>query len=288
MTSSSSLSSRTTAVTGATGALGSAVAAALGPAADRLVVRSPSRVPAALSGIEVRQASYGDRAACLAAFEGVDVLLLVSGAESATRREEHRDVVAAAAEAGVRHVVYTSFEAAAADAEFTLGRDHADTEEAVRASGMAWTFLRDTFYAEALPGFADEHGVIRGPAGDGRVAAVSRADVADVAVAVLRDPAAHEGVTLRLTGPEAFSVAEAAQRMTAVLGRPFSYVEETVDEAYASRRALSDRRWELDAWVSTYTAFASGVLAEVTGDVERIAGHRARTLEQALGGSRRS
>lgn len=286
MISAAASSPRTTAVTGATGALGAAMAVALGPLVDRLVVRSPSRVPAALSGIEVRQASYGDHAAALAALEGVDVLLLVSGAESATRREEHRDVVAAAAEAGVRHVVYTSFEAADADAEFTLGRDHADTEGAVRASGMAFTFLRDNFYAEVLPFFADEQGVIRGPAGDGRVAAVSRADVADVAVAVLRDPSAYEGATLRLTGPEAFSVTEAAQRMAAVLGRPFSYVEETVDEAYASRRAFSDQQWELDAWVSTYTAFASGVLAEVTGDVERVAGHPACTLEQALGGSR--
>lgn len=271
-----------TAVTGATGALGSAVATALGQAVDRLVVRSRSRVPAALAGVEVREAAYGDHAASLAAFEGVDVLLLVSGAESATRREEHRDVVAAAAEAGVGHVVYTSFEAAATDAEFTLGRDHADTEEAIRASGVAWTFLRDNFYLEAFPDFADEHGVVRGPAGEGRVAAVSRSDVADVAVAVLRDPTSYEGATLRLTGPEAFSVAEAAQRMSAVLGTPFSYVEESVDEAYASRRALSDQQWELDAWVSTYTAFASGALAEVTGDVERVAGHPARTLEEAL------
>lgn len=64
--------------------------------------------------------------------------------------------------------------------------------------------------------------------------------------------------------------------------------EETVDEAYASRRPLSDQQWELDAWVSTCTAFASGALAEVTGDVERVSGHPARTLGQALGNSWRS
>lgn len=75
-------------MTGATGALGPAVAVALDPRVDRLVVRSPSRVPAALSGTEVRQASYDDHAAYLAAFEGVDVLLLVCRGESATRREE--------------------------------------------------------------------------------------------------------------------------------------------------------------------------------------------------------
>ncbi len=91
----------------------------------------------------------------------------------------------------MRHVVYTSFAGAAADATFTLGRDHFDTEQAIREAGLTHTFLRDNFYLDVLPWFADEEGVIRGPAGEGRVAAVARADVADVAAAVLRDPAAH-------------------------------------------------------------------------------------------------
>ena len=106
---------------------------------------------------------------------------------------------------------------------------------------MAWTLLRDSFYADFFPLFADEHGVVRGPAGEGRVSAVARADVAEVAVAVLREPERHTGETLTLTGPEAFSVREACARMSTVLGRPYAYVEETVEEAYASRR-----RWSTD------------------------------------------
>nr|MCW2727756.1 hypothetical protein [Aeromicrobium sp.] len=136
-----------------------------------------------------------------------------------------------------------------------------------------------------LPYFADENGVIRGPADDGRVAAVARADVADAAVAVLRDPAPHAGSTYTLTGPEALTLTEVAARAGAVLGRELRFEDETVEEAYASRKAAYGAEdWQLDAWVSTYTAIADGSCAEVTDDVRRLTGHPARTIEEALAG----
>ncbi|MBR7742413.1 SDR family oxidoreductase [Phycicoccus sp. BSK3Z-2] len=272
----------TIAITGSTGALGGAVARRVADLAPRLVVRDAGRAPT-LEDSHVVVASYGDEQASVRALEGVDVLLMVSGSESADRREQHRTFVRAAATAGVSHVVYTSFAGASPDATFTLGRDHADTEEAVRTSGMAWTLLRDDFYAEVVPLFADAEGVIRGPAGSGRVALVGRLDVADVAAAVLRDPAAHRDVAYDLTGPEAVTLDEAARRAGAVLGRDLRYEEETVEEAYASRAAEYDvPQWQLDAWVSTYTAIADGSVARVSGDVERVLGRPARTLEDAL------
>ena len=254
----------------------------LGPAVGRLVVRDASRAPRVEGDPEVVEASYGDLDASRRALEGVDVLFMVSAAESEVRRTEHRTFIEAAAQAGVGQIVYTSFAGAAADAIFTLGRDHHDAEQAIRSSGMAFTFLRDSFYSDFFPLFADEEGVVRGPAGEGTVAAVARADVADVAVAVLSDPVAYAGQTRTLTGPEAFSVREACARMTVALGRPYSYVEETVEEAYASRQRWSTAPWQLDAWVSTYLAIGSGRLAEVSPDVEEITGHAPRTLEQAL------
>ena len=135
-----------------------------------------------------------------------------------------------------------------------------------------------------LPYFADASGVIRGPAGRGRVAAVARADVADVAAAVLRAPEAHADVTYELTGPEALTMAEVAARAGAAVGRDLRYEEETVEEAYASRRAAypDAADFQLDAWVSTYTAIADGSVATVTGDVEKVTGRPARTLEDAL------
>ena len=269
------------AITGSTGHIGGLVAPALADLSPRLVVRDPARAPDL--GLEVRVASYADREASLAALDGVEVLLMVSAGEAQDRRDQHRAFISAAAESGVRHIVYTSFAGAAADATFTLGRDHHDAEQAIRESGMTFTFLRDNFYADLLPFFADETGVIRGPAGTGRVAAVARRDVADVAATVLRDPAAHTDATYVLTGPEAVTLAEVAERAGPVLGKELRYEEESVEGAYASRREAYDAEdWQLDAWVSTYTAIKDGSVAEVTGDVERVSGHPARTLEQAL------
>lgn len=269
------------AITGATGHVGGRVARLLGGDLDRVVVRDAARAPS-IGRATVRIAEYRDAPAMRAALDGVDVLLLVSAAEARSRLDEHRSAVLAAAEAGVRHVVYTSFDGAAPDATFTLGRDHWHTEQAIRDSGMAWTFLRDSFYSDFFPLFADEEGVIRGPAGTGRVAAVARDDVADAATGVLRDPDAHAGATYRLTGPEAFSFPEAAERMSQVIGRRFRYVDQTLAEAYASRRAFTTEQWQLDAWVSTYTAIATNGLARVSTDVERLTGHPARTIEAAL------
>ena len=275
----------TIAVTGSTGALGGLVARALAGSDFRidlrLLVRDPARAPDV--DCDVRACTYADEAAALAALTGVETLFMVSAAEAPDRREQHRTFIRAASRAGVRHLVYTSFAGAAPDATFTLGRDHFDAETALRESGMAWTFLRDNFYLDVLPAFADDAGVIRGPAGQGRVAAVARADVADVAVAVLRDPAAHAGATWTLTGPEALTMSEVAQRSGRALGRALAFEDHTVEEAYASRRAAYDAEdWQLEAWVSTYTAIADGSVAEVTDDVRRVAGHAPRSLEAAL------
>jgi len=272
------------AITGATGAVGGRVVRAL---ADdlrndlRLVVRDASRAPD--YDTDVRVCDYADHAAAVEALRGAETLFMVSAAEAQDRRDQHRTFIRAAAEAGVGHIVYTSFAGAAADATFTLGRDHWDAEQAIRETGMTFTFLRDNFYSDLLPFFADDEGVIRGPAGDGRVAAVARADVADVAAAVLRAPAEHADATYVLTGPEALTMSDVAARAGAVLGRTMRFEDETVEAAYASRRAAYGAEdWQLDAWVSTYTAIEDGSCAEVTGDVERVSGHPARTLEQAL------
>ena len=122
-----------------------------------------------------------------AAFEGVETVFLIPAGESADRVEQHKTAVDAAVAAGVARIVYLSFFNAAPDATFTLARDHWATEEHIRASGVAWTFLRMNLYMDFIPGMAVD-GVIRGPAGDGRVSAILRDDVAAAAVAVLRAP----------------------------------------------------------------------------------------------------
>ena len=165
-----------------------------------------------------------------------------------------------------------------------LARDHGETEKVIRASGLDYTFLRDNFYLDLLPQWADEHGVIRGPAGDGSVAAVARDDVADVAATVLMNPGAHRGAVYQLTGGEALTFADVARRASAATGRSYEFVDETVEEAYASRARFGAPDFLVDAWVSTYTGVRDGELATVTHDVERLTGHLPRTLEDVLAG----
>lgn len=207
---------------------------------------------------------------------------MVSASESADRLDQHRTFVDAAAAAGDRHVASTSFITAAPDAVFTFARDHGATEEHIRASGVAWTFLRDSFSIDFMEALVGEDGVIRGPGGDGRVAIVSRADVARTAVAVLRDPSAHAGRTYDLTGPEALSFADIAATIARVRGREVSFRDESLEEAYASRAVYGAPDWQIDAWVSACTAVASVGMASVSDAVESVSGAAPQSLEAYL------
>lgn len=277
------MSAPTLAVTGSTGGLGGQIARILADAGveQRLLVRSVSKAPS-LPDAVVRPFSYGDREASIAALEGVETLFMVSTPESEQRLDEHRTFIDAARAAGVQHVVYTSFLGAAEDVVFTLGRDHWVTEEYLKASGMSWTFLRDSFYADIVPSFADDHGVIRGPAGEGRTSLVAQADVARSAAAVLQDPAAHVGATYRMTGPEALTMTEIAAVISAARGTEVTFLDETVEEAIASRAHYGVADWQMDAWVSTYRSIASGEQAAVSSDVEALTGRRPLTLAEVL------
>jgi NAD(P)H dehydrogenase (quinone) len=272
------------AVTGVTGNVGGLVARELAAAGRplRLLARSPERAPV-LPGCAVAQLTYGDSEEARQALAGVEVLLMVSAAESEDRLQQHRGLVDAAAAAGVQHVVYTSFVAAGPGSTFTLGRDHGATEQHIEEAGLGFTFLRDNFYLDFLPDTVGTDGVIRGPAGDGRLAAVARADVARCAVAVLREPAAHLGRSYDLTGPEALGLADVARIIAEVTGRPTSYHDETVPEAYASRASYGAPDWQVDAWVSTYTAIANGDVAAVSDDVRQLTGRRPLSLRDVLG-----
>jgi NAD(P)H dehydrogenase (quinone) len=271
------------AVTGATGRVGGRVARALASAGveQRLVVRDISRAPQ-LENVEIVAASYGDGAAARRALEGVTTLFMVSAAEAADRMDQHRTFIDAAVASGVRQIVYTSFLAAAPDSTFTLGRDHWATEQHIRSSGVNFTFLRDSLYADFLPLMAGADGVIRGPAGDGRLAAVAIADVAAVATTILRAPEEHLDVAYDLTGPEALTLAEAASIVTSITGRAVSYHDETLDEAYASRESYGAPDWQVEAWVSTYTAIAAGELERVSDDIPNLLGRPATSLAQLL------
>ena len=266
------------AVTGSTGFVGGFVARELAASGIplRLLVRDPAKAPALG---EVVQSTY--LGATPEHLEGIDTLFMVSAAENEERLTEHFAFLDAVEKAGVKHIVYTSFFGAAPDSTFTLGRDHFATEERITSMGIGYTFLRDNLYSDFLPFMVGEDGVIRGPAGEGRAALVSRSDVGRVASVVLRDPAAHANLTYNLTGPEAVTLTDAAAILTAN-GTPATFHNETVPEAWASREKYGAPDWQVEAWVSTYTAIAAGELAHVHHDIELVTGRPAESIAEVL------
>jgi uncharacterized protein YbjT (DUF2867 family) len=246
------------------------------------VVRDPGRAPE-LAGAEVAAGSYDDPDGLRRAFEGAATLFMVSASEDPDRLRLHANVVDAAVGAGVERMVYTSFYGAGPECTFTFGRDHWHTEQRIRGSGLRHTFLRDNLYIDFMPLLVGADGVIRGPAADGRVAAVARDDIADVAVAVLaEDGGGHDGRTYDMTGPEALTLAEAAEELSRVAGRPIAYQNETLEEAYASRASYGAPDWEVAGWVTTYAAIANGDLDKVSDDVAAVAGHPPMSLAAFL------
>jgi NAD(P)H dehydrogenase (quinone) len=302
------------AVTGASGQLGGRVASRLAELglAQRLIVRDSARAPI-LPGAEVVEASsYGDAAAMIRALTGVQTLFLVSArdrfgvahisAKNHTmpppydRLQQQHIAINAAATTGVQHIVYLSVVNAAPDATFILAHDHFYTEQHIRASGMIFTFLRASLYTDNVPQCVSADDVIRAPAGEGRAAWVTRDDIAGVAVAVLTG-IGHAGCTYNVTGPEAITMSETAERLSDVLKRKISYKPQTPQEARATRTTSrlekfdAERRmltgqglddYEVNVFVTHFMQIAAGDLAKVSDTVPKLTGHPAQSLEEYL------
>ena len=270
-------------ITGVTGKLGSYVADLVdkkGIASVHLA-RSPERAKVYASA-EIRRMSYTNTPKVVEALEEIDILLMVSARENPERVKEHKEFLDAAKLAGVQHIVYTSFYGADEKATFTLSRDHAQTEAYIKKLGFTYTFLRDNFYLDFLIDIALENGEIRGPAGRGRVSAVARKDTSSVAAEILLHAKKWENQTLNLTGPEDLSMEEIVEILSKETGKTITYVDESVEEAYESRKKWSAQTWEYDAWVSTYTAIKAGEQAGVSTDVEKVLGRPAMSLIDVL------
>ena len=266
-------------ITGVTGKLGSYVANLVDKKgiAPVHLARSPERAKIYASA-EIRKIVYANTPEVVEALKGIDILLMVSARENPERVKEHKDFLDAAKLAGVEHIVYTSFYGADEKAIFTLSRDHAQTEAYIKELGFTYTFLRDNFYLDFLIDMALENGEIRGPAGSGLVSAVARKDTSRVAAEILLNPKEWENQTLNLTGPEDLSMEEIVALLSKETGKDITYLDESVEEAYESRKKWPAQTWEYDAWVSTYTAIKAGEQAGVSIDIEKVLRHPASSL----------
>lgn len=271
-------------VTGAGGQVGRQIAELLAKrgAAVRRMARDPSRLPT-LSGTEVAKADYANARELDAAFAGIETAFIVSGsAPEGVRAGLHGNAIDAAVRQGVKHVVYLSFQGASPLSKFPMGRDHFLTEQHLAACGISHTALRDNLYLDALVEMFDSDGVVRGPAGAGPAAWVSREDVAELAAAILLDPSLGGG-SLDVSGPEAFGFAEGAERLSKLAGRRLRYVDETLDEARGWREATGAPAWEVETWIGSYLAMEAGELAGTSPTIERVLGRKPQSLEEYFG-----
>lgn len=216
-------------VTAATGQLGRLVIANLlktTPAAQIVAaVRDPAKAAdLAAQGVQVRRADYTDPASLDAAFAGASKVLLISSNDLGNRVAQHRNAIDAAARAKVSLLAYTSV-LHADRSTLGLAGEHRETEAAVRASGVPYTFLRNGWYVEnhtVSLGGAVAHGALAGAAGEGRISAAARADYAEAAAVVLAKAGTVEQV-YELAGDTGFTLAELAAEVSRQTGKAIPF-----------------------------------------------------------------
>ncbi|WP_155371478.1 SDR family oxidoreductase [Catellatospora vulcania] len=276
-------------ISGATGQLGRLVVAALldrGVPAEQVVAgaRDETRLAdLAAQGVRVVRFDYDDPASLSAALTEGDTLLLVSGSEIGRRVAQHQAVIAAAQNAGVARLAYTSA-LRAGETALAVAPDHVATEQAVRASGLPFTLLRDGWYTENYATAlvqARATGVVLSSAGDGRVASATRADYA-AAIAAALTGTGHENAVYELSGDHAWDFDELAAAFATVLGRDVVYRRVSPEEHL---NLLVEAG--LDAGTAGFLValdgnIRDGALALTSGDLSRLAGRPTTPLVDAL------
>ncbi|TPJ56724.1 SDR family oxidoreductase [Mesorhizobium sp. B2-7-1] len=286
--------SETLLVTGASGHLGRAVINHLlntfKVPAERII--ATTRTPANLAelaglGVAVREANFDDTASLAQAFAGASRVLIISTSElviQGKRREQQLAAVAAAKQAGVAHLLYTSLPDPEPGSPILFAPDHYDTEQAIKAAGIPYTFFRDGWYDEnlfmSLPQtLASGHWYTS--AGDGRISYCARDDMA-AAIAGGLALASDQSTTYTLTGPKAYTVAEVAALVTEVTGKPIEVVQLSDEALTEGMKAAGLPEPIARLLVSFDAATRAGGLGMVTDAVEKLSGRKSLSLQRFL------
>jgi NAD(P)H dehydrogenase (quinone) len=271
-------------VTGASGHLGHLVIAhlldTLKVSASRIIAttRNPEKLAAlAAKGVTVRPADFDDVGSLTTAFSGAQRLLLISTDaldRPGHRLAQHKNALAAAAKAGVSHVVYTSMPMPE-DSPLLIAPDHLGTEQALAASPLSWTVLRNCWYMEnlfmSLPS-AIATGQWYSAAGDGKVAYIARNDLARAAAVALASSDTGK-TTYTLTGSEAYSTEEIARRVSALTGKPISVVHVPLEGLIQGMVAATGWPVELATIFASFdTNTKAGRVATITNDAQKLTG----------------
>jgi NAD(P)H dehydrogenase (quinone) len=299
------------AVTGSTGTLGSQVVDLLAgtghpaeghgthdgpqdvPHEVLALARRPDAVPALLSpaarasGVVVPvRADYDDAGSLRAALRGVDVLVFVSSdGEAARMLVQHENVVRAASACGVGHVVYLSGVDADVASPFCYAFTNGRTEQLLAESGCGVTFARTSLFTQFFAGFlrpALFSGELRVPAGSGRVALVSRADVGRclAALALLPPSGRHHD----LTGPEALTFEGLAGVLTGIAGIPVSYTDVPAGVLVETLAGSGEDPWWTYAYSTMFASVREDRWGAVSGEVLELTGRAPSSVAEVLAG----
>ena len=276
-------------VTGASGQLGSQVIEnLLAQGAEPLVAitRTPEKLAALLGrGVDVRAGDFNNPATLGAAFAGGGRLLIIStdDLEPGKRLAAHRNAIAAAQDAGVSHIVYTSLTNPDESSPITFAADHRETEALIKQTGIPHTILRNCLYADLLLQSGQQAinaGALYAAAGEGKAGYVTREDCARAAAAALLS---ETGSTLRdITGPEAVGHAEIAAILSKVSGKKIPYVSITRDALVEAMVKNGLPEFVADVFSSFDVAIAAENLDVASHEVEKLTGQKAESVRDFL------
>ena len=264
-------------VTGATGLNGAELVRRLSAKGipSRALVRNRAKAQslAALPNVEVVVGDMAHPDSLTDALRGVERAMLISSSDP-TMLETQSSFIDAARRAGVKHVVKLSGIIPELDSPFRFARMHAEIEKRLEASGVAYTHLRA---GEFMPSYFRQvpsivaRGILALPMADARIASIDIGDIAEVAIAVLTT-SGHEGKTYPLTGPESLTMAEVAEKLSAVVGKSIRYVDVPPEEAKAARLAAGMPPYLADGLDELFAERRNGKESKVWATIEEVFG----------------
>ena len=282
-------------VTGATGHLGAAVTEFLLEKTDvsniNILVRDPAKAEVFKEkGVNIHVGDYEDTEALSKALAGMDKLYLVSGLD-ANRGVQHENVINAAKQAGVKHIIYTSFQRkseAGSPALSFIADGHLYTENVLKASGVTYTILQHGLYAEVIPMFAGENLLhsksIFIPAGEGKTAFATRTDMAEAgALILLDDTGEFDNQSIELAGSETVSWNDIAGIISKTTGEEIAYVSPSVED-FLSTLTNAGVPAEIAGLLAGFSqAISEGEFDVTNGVLESLLGRKLVRVEEYLG-----